>query len=98
MTAIVTILEASVPPDRQPDLEAAYREAARDPLPPGFVRSSLRRAGSDSTRWIIETVWQSPEALARMRGTGTPRGILIFRAAGAEPTLTIHEVVAEIPT
>ncbi len=41
-------------------------------------------------------MWESPEALAAMRGSGTPRGIQIFRAAGAEPTLSILEVVATL--
>jgi hypothetical protein len=27
-----------------------------------------------------------------MRGSGTPRGILIFRAAGAEPTVSLFVV------
>jgi hypothetical protein len=30
-----------------------------------------------------------------MRGTGTPQGILIFRAAGAEPSLALFEVMDE---
>jgi len=42
-------------------------------------------------------MWESAEALAAMRaGGGTPRGILIFRAAGAEPTVSVLEVVASI--
>jgi hypothetical protein len=31
-----------------------------------------------------------------MRASGTPRGIQIFRAAGAEPTVSILEVVATL--
>jgi hypothetical protein len=33
-----------------------------------------------------------------MRGQGTPAGVLIFRAASAEPTLTIFDLVREIPS
>jgi quinol monooxygenase YgiN len=96
MATIMTILEAHVAPGREQDLEAAYRDAAGGPLPPGLLRSMLRRDSADPTRWSIETVWRSREALERMRGTGTPRGVQVFRAAGVEPTLTIHEVIAEL--
>lgn len=96
MPRVLTVLEAQVPDARQDDLRKAYRSAAHDAFPPGLVRSTLSQATDDRTRWRIETLWESREALAAMRGTGTPRGILIFRAAGAEPTLTVLEVLDEL--
>ena len=93
---LVTALEAQVSDERVSALTAAYRDATRGPMPPGLMRSVLLRHSADPTRWRIETTWASSEALAAMRGTGTPRGILIFRAAGAEPTLTILDVVEEL--
>lgn len=54
-------------------------------------------ASADRTRWRIETLWQSRAVLDAMRqNTSTPAGVLMFRAAGAEPTLTIFEVIATI--
>jgi heme-degrading monooxygenase HmoA len=94
---VLTRLEARVPPDREWDLQIAYSEAARDSIPPGLVRSTLLRTTNDPTLWTIETLWESRDALVAMRGTGTPRGILIFRAAGVEPTFTLLEVLAVIP-
>jgi hypothetical protein len=44
----------------------------------------------------IETLWESREALSAMRGTGTPRGVLIFREAGAEPVLSVFDLVEEL--
>jgi hypothetical protein len=32
-----------------------------------------------------------------MRGAGTPAGVLMFRAAGAEPELSVFEVASTIP-
>lgn len=96
MPMVVTVLEAYVPVEREEHLQAAYRQAAQDALPPGLVRSVLLRATSDPTLWRIATLWQSREALDAMRGTGTPRGVQIFRAAGAEPTLSILEVADEL--
>jgi len=93
----ITVLEAHVAPERELALQAAYGEAAQDPLPRGLVRSALLRATNDRTSWRIETIWESPAALAALRDSGgTPRGIQIFRAAGAEPTVSILEVVATV--
>ena len=92
---VLTILEATVAPERAADLQAAFRDAAPE-VPPGFVRSHLVSAAADSTRWRIETLWTSREALASMRQAGTPAGVLMFRAAGAEPSLSLYDVAATI--
>src|SRR5689334_4543329 len=92
---VLTILEATVAPERAPDLQAAFRTAATH-VPPGLIRSHLASAAAEPTRWRIETLWTSREALAAMRQTGTPAGVLMFRAAGAEPSLSLYEVAATI--
>lgn len=92
---VLTILEAAVPPDRAADLQAAFRHAAGQ-VPPGFIRSHLVSSSADPTRWRIETLWTSRDALAAMRQAGTPAGVLMFRAAGAEPSLSIYDVAATI--
>lgn len=93
---VVTVLEAVVAPERAADLEAAFRAGAGR-TPPGLVRSQLLSATADRTRWRIETLWASRDALNAMRRQGaTPEGILMFRAAGAEPTLTVYDVAATI--
>jgi hypothetical protein len=51
---------------------------------------------ADSTRWRIETLWTSREVLTAMRQVGTPAGVLMFRAAGAEPTLSVYDVTFTI--
>ncbi len=96
MSLVVTVLDAQVAPERAPDLQAAYTEAAQGPFPAGFVRSTLLRLANDPTLWRIETIWQSHEALAAMRQVGKPRGLQIFEAAGAHPTLTVLDAVAEV--
>ncbi len=96
MPMLVTVLEAHVAPDREKDLQAAYRDAAHGPFPRGMVRSSLLRLSTDRSLWRIATVWESREALEAMRGTGTPRGIQMFRAAGAEPATSVLEVMDDL--
>ena len=92
---VLTILEATVPPERAADLQAALQKA-EDQVPPGFVRSHLVKAVGDPQRWRIETLWTSREALVAMRQAGTPAGVLMFRAAGAEASLAVYDVVATI--
>jgi quinol monooxygenase YgiN len=96
MTLVVTVLEARVAPQRVADLQAAYGEAAKGPFPPGLVRSTLLCDANDPTHWRIETVWQSHAALAAMRHAGKPRGVQIFEAADAQPSLTIFDVMADL--
>ena len=89
---VITILEAHVEEDRSSDLQAAYREGITQ-LPPQMVQTFLVQDGSEKTDWRIISVWKSRKALEEMRNSGeTPGGVLIFRAAGAEPSLTVYDV------
>ena len=94
---VVTVLEANVAPGQEAALQAAYA-AAPSELPEGLIRSELLRDARDPMRWRIQTLWRSREALDAMRRAGTPAGVLMFRAAGAEPTLSIFEVVRALPS
>lgn len=92
---VLTILEASVAPERVVDLQAAFQNAATE-VPAGFVRSHLVSSVADPARWRIETLWTSRDALTAMRQLGTPAGVLMFRAAGVEPALSLYDVVSTI--
>jgi len=93
---IITTLDATVDAGRVKDLETAYAAAEKQPRPDGLLYSHLLNDVRESTRWRIETAWDSMDSLQAMRGQGTPAGVLMFRAAGAEPTLGIWEVKALI--
>jgi len=91
---VMTVLEAQVPSDRWDALRQAYETRAR-PLPPQIVESYLIQSAVDSGFWRIVTVWRDREALEEVRRSGgTPTGVLIFRDAGAEPSLTIFTIWA----
>ena len=96
MSVVVTILEAQVAPERVHRLRAAYSEAAAGPFPPGLVSSSLQRSADDATVWRIQTHWASRDHLMRMRTAGKPRGVEMFEAADAVPSLSVFEVVDEL--
>jgi heme-degrading monooxygenase HmoA len=95
---VLTILEAHVPPGQEGALQAAYEAALARPRPQGLVRSELLRDTRDTTRWRIQTLWESGAALEAMRTGGTPAGVLMFRAASAEPELSIFDVVDALAT
>jgi quinol monooxygenase YgiN len=91
---VITILEATVAPDKAALLEAAYRQGI-DQLDAGITQTFLVRSSKDSNVWRIITVWESRDALEQMRRSGeTPRGVVMFRTADAEPVLSVFDVVA----
>lgn len=92
---VITVLEAQVTPEKAALLEATYKQAIEH-LDAGIAQTFLLRSVKEPGLWQIVTVWESREALEAMRGSGeTPRGVLIFRAAEAEPTLMVFGVVAQ---
>ena len=95
MRMVMTILEAHVESDQWPTLEREFQTAVHQ-LDAGIVQTFLLHGFADSTLWQIATLWESREALNAMRQSGqTPRGVLMFRAAQAEPMLSIFEVTAQ---
>lgn len=88
---VVTTLEARVAPDRHAALVRDYGNAG-DELPPAIVES-FPLDDEDTDRWRMVTVWRSIQALDAYRASvDTPQGVVMFRAAGVEPTLTISAV------
>lgn len=92
---VITILEARVAPEKAATLEEAYTQATSEQLDAGIAQTFLVRSSRDADLWRILTFWKSREALDRMRqSVETPRGVLIFRTAEAEPALAVFDVVA----
>lgn len=91
---VVTILVAEVAPEKEAVLQAEYKQALEH-LTAGITETFLLQDSNNPRVWRIVTVWESREALEAMRATGIPpRGPLMFRAAGAEPTLVDLNVIA----
>ncbi len=88
----MTIVEGKVKEENWLKLKEAYKEAT-DNLPPGLIKTFLIQNISDALVWRIVSIWESREALEKMRSSGeTPGAILIFRAAESEPEVSIFEV------
>ncbi len=93
---VMTILEAHIDPDQWAKFEQAYREEIKN-LDPRIRQTFLLHGISDPSLWRVATIWRSREALEEMRKEGTPRGIVMFRAVGTEPTLSIFDVATSAP-
>lgn len=90
---VVTMLEAAVDSENAQHLMQAFGGATAE-LPPFIVETFLLHA-VDSDVWRVVTVWRSSEDLDAYRASvETPEGVRMFRAAGAEPALTIFDVTS----
>jgi quinol monooxygenase YgiN len=94
---VITILEAKVEPGKWSVLQNTYKKETAQ-LPPQMIQTFLIQSLADKMTWQLVSVWKSRDALEEMRkSVETPAGVLMFRAAGAEPTLSVYEVAAFAP-
>lgn len=89
---VITVVSAVVDDGESDLLQSLFAELLRQPLPEGLLRTELLR-GSDR-QWRIQSLWRDRAALEAMRAAGPPAAPALFRRVGAEPDLTILEVVA----
>lgn len=91
---VMTVLEAHVTENQWSTLSQIYRQGNTH-MPPQMVQTFLVQSSAEPTLWRGISVWQSREALGEYRrSVETPEGVLMFRAAGAEPTLSIFDVAS----
>lgn len=87
-----------MPVSKAREFETAYESLKQDALTPGLIRSSLLRKSDNPEIYRIETMWESREALDKMRSsTQTPKAIELFQKVKASPHLEIYAVVYNIP-
>ena len=97
MDKIITMLEARVTEDKWGALRNAYLALKAKKVAIMPLQSFLVQMKEDPKLWRIVTVWESMDVLQKMRSSGeTPAGILVFREAAAEPTLSIFEAKEEM--
>jgi heme-degrading monooxygenase HmoA len=95
MKMVITVLEAQVAAGQADLLQSSYEQAVKH-LDAGIVQTYLLHGVQDAERWQIVTVWENRAVLDAMRQSGeVPRGVQIFRAAGAEPVLSMFDVTSQ---
>ncbi len=92
---MMVILEAHISADKWDEFENAYVASTME-LAEGIVETRLIHSAIDPTYWRILTVWRDRDALDNMRKADKDLpGVRLFRDAGAEPRVSIYQVVAE---
>jgi heme-degrading monooxygenase HmoA len=98
MAEMLTVVEGKIDPGKASILEDEYVTMKRGSRPVGLRMSFLAKGGTDPETFFIYTVWESPEALRKMReSTDVPAAVAAFRKAGAEPRVSMLEIREEIP-
>lgn len=88
---VMTVLEARIAPEQWAAFEQAYRGGQ---IPPQMLQAFLVQSATDRAVWRAVSIWRSREALDEYRrSVEAPAGILFFRSVGAEPTLSVFEVI-----
>src|SRR2546425_385376 len=90
---VQTIVEGRGPPALGAQLTDFH--ASTNPLPPQLPPTSLVQNPADPSWWRAVSLWRSQAALEQYRRTvATPAAIQLFRTAGADPVVTLWQVVA----
>ena len=90
---VITFLDAQLDLDQVAILKDSYETATQN-LDEGIIETFLLQNPKDLSQLRIATVWSSSEALDAMRKKAEPpKGVTMFREAGAEPKLSIFNVM-----
>ncbi|WP_037603713.1 antibiotic biosynthesis monooxygenase [Streptacidiphilus rugosus] len=88
---ILTEVSATIAPEREADLIAAYQQAVARPLPDGLLRTELLQ-GADGD-WRIHTLWRDQASLDAMPASAEgPIAPRLFRDSGGDPHVAWFQV------
>ncbi len=92
---VITMLEGALSSEQAEVVKQEFDRIGEPP--PAIVSSYFAHDEGTSTARLV-TVWSSKEALDEYRASvEAPGGVLMFKAAGVDPMLSIFEVLAHIP-
>ncbi|MCL5318132.1 MAG: antibiotic biosynthesis monooxygenase [Thaumarchaeota archaeon] len=94
---VLTFVKGEVPTSKVREFEAGYAALKKEPLPQGLEQSYLLKNSEKPETYIIVSIWESREALEKMRSSGSaPAAPTLFKKFGATPQLEIHKMVNAI--
>ncbi|MGI0081615.1 MAG: antibiotic biosynthesis monooxygenase family protein [Nitrososphaerales archaeon] len=95
----MTIVRGKVPTAAAKSLELAYsglRSAGE--FPPGLINSFLIKSKQEPEAFMVETIWESLEALDKMRASSQkPAAVKLFEDLGVSPTVEVFEIWNSLP-
>lgn len=90
---VLSLVSATIAPERQAGVTELYRQAVEAGLPPG-IRQTFLLVGDDEL--AIATIWASREELDAMRSSGEePFARRVLREAGGDPEARFFEIAVE---
>ncbi len=90
---VMTVVEGRVSRSRIGEFEEAYATIKEQAKPPGWKRSMLLRDTGEQGLYRISTLWESREALDKMRkNSRVPVALALFRDVGVEPNVRVFEI------
>jgi heme-degrading monooxygenase HmoA len=88
---VVTVVDATVPAEREQDLVDGFRRLAADARPDGLLRTELLRG--QQGRWRIQTTWRDLDAVRALRAAGArPAAQDLLESVGATQTHDVFKV------
>ena len=93
---VITFVRGKVPSSKVEEFETGYESLKKVPKPKGLIASYLLQDANDMEVYMIETVWESLEALEKMRNEKKPAAPSLFLKVGAKPTLIIYNMMNKI--
>lgn len=93
---VITFVKGTVPYSKIEEFKEGYKSLKEEPKPNGLIASYLLQDAAEEEVFIIETVWESPEALEKMRSEGEPAAPALFKKVGAKPTLKVYNMLDAI--
>lgn len=96
LVKVLTFVKGEVPTSKIRKFEAGYAALKKEPLPQGLEQSYLLKNSEKPEAYTVVSIWESREALDKMRSSSAPAAPALFKKFGATPQLEIQEAVNSI--
>lgn len=90
---VISMLEAQLNDEQSKRFLAEFRKFTSTPSQEHTPEKAFAIKQVEGNTWRLIGFWKDRKAFEDMRATMTPRGVVMMRAAGAEPTLTLYDVM-----
>jgi hypothetical protein len=94
---VISMIEGTLDDAQSKRFLEEFRKTKSDPSQKLMPDEAFVAKQADGNTWRLVAFWKDHEAFEAMRAAMTPRGIVMMRAAGVEPTLTLFDVKDRMP-
>jgi hypothetical protein len=94
---VISMIEATLDDGQGKRFLEEFRKTVSDPAQQLMPDEAFVAKQADGTTWRLIAFWKDRAVFEAMRAAMTPRGLVMMRAAGVEPTLTLFDVIDRMP-